>query len=302
VSGYDPDWPWPALPEDGEAAAEAAGMHLPWPASMAFARLGPDTPHLARAVKDSVTHPEGCGCPDCGRLRAAIGKGHFRDDSVAAVMAGNLLYRPGPDRKPCGCLPFVMCLCRPGKETAVSPGTGYLAAAGHIAGPDITCGCGNCARERREAAAGPVTRKTPGPPPATPLQELWAGIWAPLHLPEDQLPQYGTFGPHQCRECGGDPVMPGTNICWYCDTARGLRVAQAPPELRQAREAARHKRMAARNRTGTDAWLSTRNVLRMGLAGFACVVLASHVPGLGLLIIPGVLLIAAALVKGRRLP
>lgn len=370
LAGGLQDWGGGPAPHDWEDAAEAAGLFLPWPAAMAFTRIDEGTPHLARVMKDGREHPEGCTCEYCSQLREAIGKAHYRDKHIAMVMAGKASFEPGPDRKPCGCLPWIVCghplpavtresappltgqpLMTPqefyrgqpcGKHQVPAPdcrACTELAATGHISDPDITCGCDDCTRERRELAAGTRRwRATPewaagvgctcGQAPGSPdwrdhasggckrraalvevhrqdAQEIMTAIWAPLFLPEDQLPQYRPFPAGTCRECGGDPVKPGTNICWYCDAARGERVAALPEHLKPvprsaytgtgvkpARPAQVKSSMAGRD---------GRRVLPpavLGLAGFTLLVLAAHVaPGL---LLPGFILMALAVLTAKR--
>lgn len=268
---------WPGPDGDWETAA---GLNLPWPAGMAFAQIGPDTPHLAAhlAAYGHIDDPDViCACPRCVAERA----------EAAA------------DVKPCGCPDYVLCLCRKREPVAPSADEQRAIDGSLLEGPEHAC-----------------SSACPPEPALTPEQEIRAGLeafddWLARGGP--QLPEWMEPGsvmaePGRCRECHlGYAAVPG-GLCLYCKLraagARDLRHQDAAKLTRgeqriladqQIRESARANRAIARRRGPHP-----KRIAATGVLGFALLVIASHVPALGMLVVPGIVMIALALAGRRR--
>lgn len=361
MSYYEPGSPF----EDWEDAA--AGLHLPWPGSMALQFIDEGTVHLAHVVKDGVTHPEGCLCPYCSELRRAGGKMRNLDKHIAMIMAQG-------SRKPCGCPGFTLCLCHKGKaagrtraeqEAIDQKAAAMQSSAVTGSKPSGPFSCPGCGFRFGSAPTADTTCQYCGHalPAQDPQPGPWRATWAwasavacscgrdPDSVTWDEhasgcqrrtalievmrseagqwweetraiiLPDYGHFvkrvpdqPPGTCRECHTGPLWKG-QLCFYCDLREERAIVvpalaaqakrPAPPaalladhSVREAaRETARRKRIA--RRLAADPVLKRR--LQTGMLGFACCVLALHIPALHLLIIPGVVFLAVAFTGGRRL-
>ena len=156
--------------------------------------------------------------------------------------------------------------------------------------------------------------------PLTPEQEIRAALeafddWVLRGGPE--VPAWMEPGsilpePGRCRECHWGYPAAVSGLCLYCKLriagardrgcqadARKARLARQAAIRDMQRAAGRHEKRIARP---DPEYRPLRAGLRLGMLGFALLVLASNVPSLGALIVPGIFLLVAAFLSVRGRP